>query len=168
MLEGKLMLLGDDGEPLKPLNTGPNDGARLTVAPGGNGADVPISLVSVLEALWKQVIQAIHGQFEGGASKKGTWANITKLDEELQQLNILFTSLFSRKIGKRDSVNFWADEWIGDLNLANMFPRLYALELEKDCSLSERLIRVGETFTWSWSWNWRRALRSKRKRADFD
>ncbi|PWA78075.1 RNA-directed DNA polymerase, eukaryota, Reverse transcriptase zinc-binding domain protein [Artemisia annua] len=47
-----------------------------------------------------------------------------------------------------------------------MFPRLYALEIDKDCSLSERLIRVGETFTWSW--NWRRALRSGRERADFD
>ena len=32
------------------------------------------------QALWKQVIQAIHGQLEGGAFKKGTWANISKLD----------------------------------------------------------------------------------------
>ncbi|PWA53443.1 RNA-directed DNA polymerase, eukaryota, Reverse transcriptase zinc-binding domain protein [Artemisia annua] len=47
-----------------------------------------------------------------------------------------------------------------------MFPRLYALELDKDCSLTERLIRVGETFTWIWKW--RRALRSGRKRGDFD
>ncbi|PWA41150.1 DNA-binding WRKY [Artemisia annua] len=118
------------------------------------------------QALWKQVIQAIHGQLDGGAVKKGTWANITKLDEELQQLNIPFKSFFSRKIGKGDSVFFWTNEWIGDLNLANMFSRLYALEIDKDCSLSERLIRVGETFTWSW--NWRRALRSGRERADFD
>ncbi|PWA85175.1 RNA-directed DNA polymerase, eukaryota [Artemisia annua] len=71
-----------------------------------------------------------------------TESDFNTKNEELQQLNIPFKSFFSRKIGKGDSVFFWTDEWIGDLNLANMFPRLYALEIDKDCSLSERLIRL--------------------------
>ncbi|PWA63752.1 reverse transcriptase domain, Reverse transcriptase zinc-binding domain protein [Artemisia annua] len=117
-------------------------------------------------ALWKKVIHAIHGPIEGETISKGTWANIKKLDQELQQYNIPLKSLFTRIVGKGDSVNFWKDDWLGDFNLASMFPRLYTLEIEKDCSLNERLIRVGDFQ--SWNWNWRRDLRSGRETSDFD
>lgn len=47
-----------------------------------------------------------------------------------------------------------------------MFPRLYTLEIEKECSLNERLIRVSDFQ--SWNWNWRRDLRSGRETSEFD
>ncbi|GJZ12066.1 hypothetical protein Tco_0546825 [Tanacetum coccineum] len=80
-------------------------------------------------ALWKQVIYAIYGPMEGETTKKGTWANIKKLDHELQHHIIPLKSLFTRVVGKGDSVNFWKDDWLGDFNLASMFPRLYSLDI---------------------------------------
>ncbi|GJR55266.1 RNA-directed DNA polymerase, eukaryota [Tanacetum coccineum] len=89
-------------------------------------------------ALWKQVIHAIHGSIEGESIKKKS---------------------------KKETVNFWKDDWLGDFNLASMFPRLYTLEIEKDSPLSERLLQVDGSQVWNW--NWRRDLRSGRETTEF-
>nr|GEW79179.1 hypothetical protein [Tanacetum cinerariifolium] len=47
------------------------------------------------------------------------------------------------QIVKGNSINFWNDDWLGDFSLASTFLRLYILKIEKDCSLSDRLLRVG-------------------------
>nr|GEU83935.1 ribonuclease H-like domain, reverse transcriptase, RNA-dependent DNA polymerase [Tanacetum cinerariifolium] len=108
-------------------------------------------------ALWKQVIHAIHGSIEGESIKKGMWANIKKLDQELQHHNIPLKSLFTQLVEKGDTVNLWKDDWFGDFNLASMFPRLYTLEIEKDFPLSERLLRVDgsqlSNLPDSWRWS---------------
>ncbi|GJZ23657.1 receptor-like serine/threonine-protein kinase SD1-8 [Tanacetum coccineum] len=58
------------------------------------------------------------------------------------------------------------DDWLGDYNLASMFPRLYTLEIEKDCPLSKRLHRVGDSQ--DWNWNWSRDLRNGLETTEFD
>ncbi|PWA85637.1 PB1 domain-containing protein [Artemisia annua] len=107
-------------------------------------------------ALWKQVIHVIHGPIEGETISKGTWANIKKLDQELQQYNISLKSLFTRTSEKGTRLIF--GKMIGLV--------ISILLIEKDCSLNERLVRVGDFQ--SWNWNWRRDLRSGRETSEFD
>ncbi|GKG37186.1 hypothetical protein Tco_0447359, partial [Tanacetum coccineum] len=36
-------------------------------------------------------------------------------------------------------ISFWNDKWIGDNTLQNLFPRIYALENNKQVSISMKL-----------------------------
>nr|GEU83941.1 zinc finger, CCHC-type [Tanacetum cinerariifolium] len=69
--------------------------------------------------------------------KKGTWANIKKLDQELQHHNIPLKSLFTQLVEKGDT----------------------------DSPLSKRLLRVDGSQVWNW--NWMRHLRSGRETTEF-
>ncbi|GKG41111.1 hypothetical protein Tco_0470323, partial [Tanacetum coccineum] len=40
-------------------------------------------------------------------------------------------------IGEAVSVQFWDEEWLGTFKLADVYPRLYALESMKDCNMQD-------------------------------
>ncbi|PWA54462.1 RNA-directed DNA polymerase, eukaryota, Reverse transcriptase zinc-binding domain protein [Artemisia annua] len=46
---------------------------------------------------------------------------------------------------------FWLDPWVGRFPLMVAYPRLYALEVNKLCSIADR--RVGDNWVWNWSSN---------------
>nr|GFA84922.1 RNA-directed DNA polymerase, eukaryota, reverse transcriptase zinc-binding domain protein [Tanacetum cinerariifolium] len=50
-----------------------------------------------------------------------------------------FMSLCSKQIGNGNDTNFWTDIWKGDSLLYVLFPRMYALELEKQISVASKL-----------------------------
>ncbi|GJU31029.1 RNA-directed DNA polymerase, eukaryota, partial [Tanacetum coccineum] len=43
------------------------------------------------------------------------------------------------RVGNGYRTRFWKDKWIGDNHLCHLFPRVYALETTKDCSVAEKL-----------------------------
>ncbi|GJZ96747.1 hypothetical protein Tco_0669081 [Tanacetum coccineum] len=75
-----------------------------------------------------------------------------------RSLNIPFSSFFTRPIGEAVSVQFWDEEWLGTFKLADVYPRLYALESMKDCNIFDRLLKLSGHL--SSAWNWRRSIRN--------
>nr|GEX62972.1 RNA-directed DNA polymerase, eukaryota [Tanacetum cinerariifolium] len=61
---------------------------------------------------------------------------------EVQSLKSQGVDLLSHcqiRVGNGFRSRFWKDKWIGDNNLCHLFPRAYALETNKDCSVAEKL-----------------------------
>ncbi|GJV18280.1 hypothetical protein Tco_1367300 [Tanacetum coccineum] len=43
------------------------------------------------------------------------------------------------RVGNGLRTQFWNEVWIGDTQLRVMFPRIYALEINKDCTVADKL-----------------------------
>ncbi|PWA80185.1 RNA-directed DNA polymerase, eukaryota, Reverse transcriptase zinc-binding domain protein [Artemisia annua] len=73
----------------------------------------------------------------------------------MNNMGISLNSLILRKISNGRNTSFWSDCWIdvhGPLKIR--FPRLYALETCKTCSVADRW--VSENGVWLGKWSWRR------------
>lgn len=96
-------------------------------------------------ALWEKVIKAIHGLQEENpliiANRRipGVWLNISKVGDTLASFNLNINELFSRVVGNGDKIRFWKDRWLGSESLNLIYPNLYALEINKDCSVADRV-----------------------------
>ncbi|GJY68420.1 RNA-directed DNA polymerase, eukaryota [Tanacetum coccineum] len=68
-----------------------------------------------------------------------TWNSIIK---EFNYLKVQGVDVFSNckiRIGNGLHTRFWKDLWIGDCTLSGLFPRLFALDTEKDISVAGKL-----------------------------
>ncbi|GKA16551.1 RNA-directed DNA polymerase, eukaryota [Tanacetum coccineum] len=50
-----------------------------------------------------------------------------------------FMSLCSKRVGNGNNTSFWLDIWKGDSTLRDDFPRMYALELDKQISVADKM-----------------------------
>ncbi|KAK9062745.1 hypothetical protein SSX86_019934 [Deinandra increscens subsp. villosa] len=82
--------------------------------------------------------------FEGG----GVWNDIRYCAKGLHVSGEVPSNSFCRVTGNGENTNFWEDIWIGNECLAQKFPRLFALENNKECKVADRL--VGNIRIWSW------------------
>lgn len=60
-----------------------------------------------------------------------------------------------KKISDGVLTQFWKDIWVGDTKLMDRFPRLYALEVNKDCVIN------GKCQDGNWEWFWIRQINSE-------
>ncbi|GJX39412.1 RNA-directed DNA polymerase, eukaryota, reverse transcriptase zinc-binding domain protein [Tanacetum coccineum] len=95
--------------------------------------------------LWARVIQCIYG-LDGGihtalsnSQKCTTWGFIVHLITSLKQKGMDLISLCSRKIGNGADTRFWADTWCGKQPLKELFPRIYLLDSNKNCTVAGRV-----------------------------
>ncbi|GJX60942.1 hypothetical protein Tco_0292332 [Tanacetum coccineum] len=51
-----------------------------------------------------------------------------------------------RSVGNGLCTKFWKDLWIGDTRLCDLFPRIYALENNKDAMVAEKLYSISASF----------------------
>ncbi|GKV37516.1 hypothetical protein SLEP1_g45542 [Rubroshorea leprosula] len=65
---------------------------------------------------------------------------------------------FKIRVGDGGSIKFWWDEWCGEGQLVNRFPRLYLLSAGKDFKVSQSGGWLNGT--WIWHLEWRRGLHS--------
>ncbi|XP_071717973.1 uncharacterized protein [Rutidosis leptorrhynchoides] len=63
-------------------------------------------------------------------------------------MGIEFTSSFIKEIGSGSSINFWSDIWVGNASLKEQFSRLYALEMDKNVTVHDR-IQQEDKLKWS-------------------
>lgn len=87
--------------------------------------------------------------------KSGVWNNILDGCIEIDRLGIPFKISIIKKVSNGRHTRLWQDRWndSGD-KLKDRFPRLYALEYEKDCVISDRwALQNGE---WVGKWDWTR------------
>ncbi|GKB19878.1 RNA-directed DNA polymerase, eukaryota, reverse transcriptase zinc-binding domain protein [Tanacetum coccineum] len=104
--------------------------------------------------LWVKVVKAFHGHEGGfdnnGCSFKGTWANIVGSSNFLHSKGIILNNSFRFNVGCETRIRFWKDIWVGEAPLSIMYNRLYRLDLDKDCLITDRIING------QWHWNWSR------------
>ncbi|KAK9065169.1 hypothetical protein SSX86_016552 [Deinandra increscens subsp. villosa] len=121
-------------------------------------------LVSNKDQVWVNIIESIFHIDPLSArpySSGGVWKFICKSSNYLHDNDIIPSSSFKKVIGRGDSTAFWTDIWLGELSLAYQFPRLFALEMKKECCIMERLGGTG-------CWMWRRPLRGGIESVQFD
>ncbi|GKA09037.1 hypothetical protein Tco_0688368 [Tanacetum coccineum] len=66
--------------------------------------------------------------------------------------NIVDYSTMKKKIGNGNATRFWTDVWVGTRSLKERFPRVYAMEGNKQCMVSDRCVDD------QWHWNWHRNM----------
>ncbi|GJY25614.1 RNA-directed DNA polymerase, eukaryota, reverse transcriptase zinc-binding domain protein, partial [Tanacetum coccineum] len=108
--------------------------------------------------IWNKIISSIYGQQGGFGSigshmhGSGVWSSILKAIHHMHDRNLVKYSSMWKKTNGRDT-RFWSDLWVGDQTLKERFPRVFALERIKDCSIADR-----------WhddNWNWIRNMHTR-------
>nr|GFC94466.1 hypothetical protein [Tanacetum cinerariifolium] len=67
------------------------------------------------------------------------WNNILKEVNILKDRGVDLISHCKRRVGNGMHTRFWSDVWLGDQQLRYMFPRIYALEENKESSVAVKL-----------------------------
>ncbi|GKE58704.1 hypothetical protein Tco_1497889 [Tanacetum coccineum] len=68
-----------------------------------------------------------------------TWMDILKAVRSIEDIDPNFKSSFVRNVACGDNTSFWHDPWcMNGMVLMKAFPRLNALENNKDCKVSDR------------------------------
>ncbi|GJV26853.1 RNA-directed DNA polymerase, eukaryota, reverse transcriptase zinc-binding domain protein [Tanacetum coccineum] len=92
-------------------------------------------------SLWFRVISAMHGSHtqELSASHSSTWSSIIKEINVLKDQGVDLISHCKIRVGNGMCTSFWNDFWIGDTQLRYLFPRLYALDSNKESTVADKL-----------------------------
>ncbi|GKF31857.1 hypothetical protein Tco_0101655 [Tanacetum coccineum] len=93
-------------------------------------------------SLWARIIHAIHGLNgqELSASYTLTWSSIVKEINILKTQGIDIISHCKICVSNGRSTSFWNDLWIGDSCFRYKFPRLYALDINKECTVANKKV----------------------------
>ncbi|GKA50427.1 RNA-directed DNA polymerase, eukaryota [Tanacetum coccineum] len=99
-------------------------------------------------SLWSRVIQAIYGTRidEHPLNFSSNWCAIVN---EVRSLNVKGIDLWShcrKRIGNGRDTSFWLDCWLDSTPLSVMFPRVFALEEDKDVSVAVKFGILGLLF----------------------
>ncbi|GJV92708.1 RNA-directed DNA polymerase, eukaryota [Tanacetum coccineum] len=68
-----------------------------------------------------------------------TWNSIIREVYMLKDSGVDLISHCHIRVGNGLCTQFWNEVWIGDTQLCVMFPRIYALEINKDCTVADKL-----------------------------
>ncbi|GJT74443.1 RNA-directed DNA polymerase, eukaryota [Tanacetum coccineum] len=92
-------------------------------------------------SLWFRFISAMHGSsFQIRSSFHcSNWLSINREVSALKLQGIYFLSHCKRRVGSGMQTRFWEDLWLGEVPFNELFPRLYALENNKECSVAVKM-----------------------------
>nr|GEZ10773.1 RNA-directed DNA polymerase, eukaryota [Tanacetum cinerariifolium] len=126
---------------------------------GSNGQILSLLLIKV-------VIKAFHGNEAGidlgGCQTSGTWAKIIGTINHPHSSGIVSLNSIRFKVGDSSSIRFWKDTWLGNYPLYIRYNKLFHLENDKDCFISQRILNG------SWEWDWCRPITMGRSKTEFD
>ncbi|KAL8482942.1 hypothetical protein ACS0TY_025841 [Phlomoides rotata] len=119
--------------------------------------------LSEKESLVSKVLDSKYGDFlecceRFSVSKKSDpywsswWLSLIKF----VGTNKWFRDNVSRTIGDGNDTKFWYDKWLGGRCFKDMFPRLFLIDINKLCSVADRLSM--EENGWKYLAKWRRNL----------
>lgn len=99
--------------------------------------------------LWRRVVLARWGETGGGYAQIGRsrphglsmWR---KIREEYNK----FVECLNWKLGSGDRIRFWDDNWMGDSNLKDRFPSIFAIATNKRAYVNELFMRSGTGGDW--------------------
>ncbi|GJT99217.1 RNA-directed DNA polymerase, eukaryota [Tanacetum coccineum] len=92
-------------------------------------------------SLWCKVIQAIYGsKFDLHVTDQPSiWCSILREVKSLKDSGFDFSSHCKKRIGDGSCTSFWYDIWLADAPLCVQFPRLFALELDKEIVVANKM-----------------------------
>nr|GEV90198.1 RNA-directed DNA polymerase, eukaryota, reverse transcriptase zinc-binding domain protein [Tanacetum cinerariifolium] len=92
-------------------------------------------------SLLSRVIRALYGSKIDShpIHISSNWCSIVREVHSLKEKRFDFLSHCKKRIGNGIDTSFWYDSWIGDTPLRVKFPRLFALELDKDSSVAAKM-----------------------------
>ncbi|GJT45976.1 RNA-directed DNA polymerase, eukaryota, reverse transcriptase zinc-binding domain protein [Tanacetum coccineum] len=95
-------------------------------------------------SLWSRVIKAIHGAdgklgYHIKPSASSNWIDIVRTLPILLNKGIDLLGYIKKKVGNGEKTLFWYEPWKGDVSFNNLFPRLFALELDKKISVAGKM-----------------------------
>ncbi|KAJ0918826.1 putative RNA-directed DNA polymerase [Helianthus annuus] len=111
------------------------------------------------EGLWRKVIWAIHNKsrswnfIPAKISIPGPWKQIWQISGELERAELNLTKQIRGVLGNGADILFWVDTWVGESPLAYSFPALFNLEMDKMCTVADRLWNENHWPQWNWNWN---------------
>ncbi|GJT68519.1 putative RNA-directed DNA polymerase [Tanacetum coccineum] len=111
------------------------------------------------EALWRKVISVLYdndGGFHnisGAGLKKGIWDGILSSSVAIDDTGVAFSHSFIKKVSDGDTTLFWEDSWVAHGPCLKLrFPRLYALETNKEAKVKDRWMMSNGNGSSSWNW----------------
>nr|GEX96239.1 RNA-directed DNA polymerase, eukaryota, reverse transcriptase zinc-binding domain protein [Tanacetum cinerariifolium] len=92
-------------------------------------------------SFWYKTIRALYGSSVEShpTHLSSNWCSVVRELHHLKEKGFDFWSHCKKRIRNGINTRFWFDCWIGDVPLHAKFPRLYALELDKDASVAVKL-----------------------------
>ncbi|GJV03431.1 RNA-directed DNA polymerase, eukaryota [Tanacetum coccineum] len=96
------------------------------------------------DSLWTRVIKAIHGD-DGKLDKevnicsRSSWLSIVKEAKVLKNKGVDFFEYLKLVVGDGRTIRFWKDKWYHAGILKDLFPRVFALETQKDVTIYDKL-----------------------------
>ncbi|XP_057532930.1 uncharacterized protein LOC130810822 [Amaranthus tricolor] len=113
--------------------------------------------------LWKRIIKSVHDIKGDKASmdtfrniKTGTWSSLTCNEPDIVKVRSILEDGMVLRVGDCSSIQFWHDRWCEAGVLKSIFPRLFAISLQKNSEISHMGEWAGST--WCWKLDWRRPL----------
>ncbi|GJU32047.1 RNA-directed DNA polymerase, eukaryota [Tanacetum coccineum] len=103
--------------------------------------DVPTTYTRVTSFEKIRILSALHG-LNGHVlfdAFNSTWSSIITEVNSLKVKGVDLISHCKIRVGKGTGTSFWKDLWIGDNLLKLSFPRLFALEENKDISVADKM-----------------------------
>ncbi|GJQ95155.1 hypothetical protein Tco_0006294 [Tanacetum coccineum] len=84
---------------------------------------------------------SMHGSslYKLSPFRYSTWKSIIREVHMLKDRGVDLISHCHIRVGNGLRTQFWNEVWIGDTQLSVMFPRIYALEINKDCTVADKL-----------------------------
>ncbi|GKD84122.1 hypothetical protein Tco_1350961 [Tanacetum coccineum] len=92
-------------------------------------------------SIWSRVISAIYGPSleHHQVNHSSSWCSILRETRLLASKGFDFVSHCKKRVGDGQNTRFWSDTWISDLPLCFRFPRLFALEEDKEVYVASKL-----------------------------
>nr|GEX13695.1 RNA-directed DNA polymerase, eukaryota [Tanacetum cinerariifolium] len=92
-------------------------------------------------SLWFRVIKAIHGPLLDSHSihSSSIWSSIIKEIQVLKSKGIDFLDHCLKRVGDGSDTLFWVDRWKGGKPFRDTFPRLFALESNRQITVKEKM-----------------------------
>uniref|UniRef100_A0A251U4I0 Putative RNA-directed DNA polymerase, eukaryota, Reverse transcriptase zinc-binding domain protein n=1 Tax=Helianthus annuus TaxID=4232 RepID=A0A251U4I0_HELAN len=116
------------------------------------------------QGLWRKVIWALHhtsrtwNYIPARLSLAGPWKQIFKISNALSERGVIISKTIKEHVGNGLDVAFWVDVWLGTIPLFILFPNLFSVEMDKLCTVSQRIgSEVGGA---ALVWDWRRPIGS--------
>lgn len=101
------------------------------------------------DGLWKRTILSIHGgrnKWDFLPVKKaipGVWKAIVSGIRSVRFDGKSIDKMFSCQLGDGKCISFWKDTWFGSTPLSVRWPVLFSMDRDKNCTVSDRIKRVG-------------------------
>ncbi|GJR63237.1 RNA-directed DNA polymerase, eukaryota, reverse transcriptase zinc-binding domain protein [Tanacetum coccineum] len=102
-------------------------------------------------SLWASIIKALHGENGSiGTPSKNTsiWLDIVRDLDKLKNQGINLLIFITKRVGNGENTLFWKDVRKGDMPFMSLYPRVFALESNKNITVAHKLSQedVGRSF----------------------